>query len=68
MFSWKLMLNSLLTRPNLSRCHLVFSYSNVGGVICMEKLESRGHIYVLCGLASIIWYKVLGGCEMFGDF
>ncbi|PNY12727.1 ribonuclease H [Trifolium pratense] len=59
-FSWQLLLCRLPIRVNLAKREIVDHDSNSFCVLCPMHLESEGHLFGWCALASSLWSKVFG--------
>ena len=61
---WKMLLDRIPTRGNLARRNVLLLEASMVCVLCGLVEESTCHLFLLCEVTSLIWYKVMTWLEM----
>lgn len=57
-FSWKVLKDSVPTKQNLFKRHVIGMQQGLNCVLSEEGMESLDHLFVQCSEASRVWLKV----------
>lgn len=63
-FSWTLLLNRIPTCDNLALRNALSLDASTGCVLCGSGVETSTHIFLHCGVTSIVWSKILLWLEL----
>ena len=58
-FSWKLLLNRIPTKVNLSLRQVLIPDIPLDCVMCLGELESANHLFLHCGFAMKVWNSIM---------
>jgi hypothetical protein len=56
--SWQLLQNRILSRQNLFQWRVITNINNTLCVLCMDSVESVGHLFLTCKMSSTVWYYI----------